>query len=89
MNENNVISPCISVCKSDPISGYCYGCARSEEEKKLWKEKSTSDEWKKNNIEQIQKRMNGWQLESFKESYEFKIKNGISLFKKKNLNENK
>ncbi len=84
-----IISPCISICKTDPVTGYCYGCARSEEEKKLWKEKSTSDEWKKNNIEQIQKRMNGWQLESFKESYEFKIKNGISLFKKKNLNENK
>tara|TARA_B100000029_G_scaffold254492_1_gene251302 strand:- start:541 stop:798 length:258 start_codon:yes stop_codon:yes gene_type:complete len=84
-----IISPCISICKTDPVTGYCYGCARSEEEKKLWKEKSTSDEWKKNNIEQIQKRMNGWQLESFKESYEFKIKNGISLFKKKNINENK
>ena len=84
-----IISPCISICKTDPVTGYCYGCARSEEEKKLWKEKSTSDEWKKNNIEEIQKRMNGWQLESFKESYDFKIKNGISLFKKKNLNENK
>ena len=33
MNENIVISPCISVCKSDPISGNCYGCGRTDEEK--------------------------------------------------------
>ena len=44
---------------------------------------------KKKNIEKIQKRMNGWQLESFKESYSHKIKNGISLFKKKIINETK
>ena len=31
--------------------------------------------------------MRGWQLETFKESYEYKLKNGISLFKKK-LKEN-
>ena len=39
------------------------------------------------NLEDIQKRMEGWQLESFKESYEHKKKNGISLFKKKQLND--
>jgi len=33
----------------------------------------------------IKKRLSGWQLESFNESYEHKINNGISLFKK-NLN---
>ena len=32
--------------------------------------------------------MNGWQLESFEESYQYKINNGISLFKK-NLLKNK
>ena len=31
--------------------------------------------------------MTGWQLKSFKESYDFKIKNGISLVKKKRLEE--
>ena len=35
---NNIISPCISICKTDPVTGYCYGCARTNEEKKLWKE---------------------------------------------------
>ena len=84
-----IISPCISICKSDPVTGYCYGCCRSDEEKKIWKDKNTTDEWKKNNIKQIKERMNGWQLESFKESYEYKIKNGISLFKKKNIEDEK
>jgi len=37
---------------------------------------------KKNNLEDIKKRLSGWQLESFNESYEHKINNGISLFKK-------
>ncbi len=80
-----IISPCISICKSDPVTGYCYGCGRSNEEKKIWKDLSTTDEWKKENIKEIQKRLHGWQLESFKESYEHKIKKGISLFKKNNL----
>ena len=35
-----------------------------------------------NNLEIIKKRLTGWQLESFNESYEHKINNGISLFKK-------
>ena len=80
-----IISPCISICKTDPVTGFCYGCGRSNEEKKIWKEQSTSDEWKKENIIKIQKRLNGWQLESFKESYEHKVKKGVSLFKKNNL----
>ena len=84
-----IISPCISICKTDPVTGYCYGCARSDEEKKLWKNESTSDEWKRENLKNIQKRMNGWQLESFKESYNYKTKNGLSLFKKKLINESK
>ena len=34
---------------------------------------------------ELVKRLNGWQLKSFKESYKHKLKNGISLFKKQNL----
>ena len=82
-----IISPCISICRTDPQTGYCYGCGRSKEEKKAWKAEETSDEWKDNNIKQIRSRLTGWQLESFNESYEYKIQNGISLFKKKLLNE--
>ena len=77
-----IISPCISICKTDPQTGYCYGCGRSNDEKKLWKLVSTSNQWKNDNLTNIQKRLTGWQLESFKESYKYKTENGISLFKK-------
>ena len=82
-----IISPCISICKTDPSTGYCYGCARTIEERKTWKQAKTTKEWKMNNIKTIKKRLTGWQLESFKESYEFKISNGISLFKKNQIKE--
>ena len=80
-----IISPCISICKTDPVSGFCYGCARTEEEKKFWKDLNINDEWKSENLELITSRMKGWQLDTFKESYTHKVSNGISLFKKKLL----
>ena len=79
---NKFISPCISICKTDPVTGFCYGCARTDEEKKMWKEENTNDNWKSENLEIITSRMKGWQLETFNESYAHKISNGISLFKK-------
>ncbi len=82
-----IVSPCISICKTDPASGYCYGCGRNNEEKKIWKDEKTSDEWKKENLKEIERRLTGWQLESFKESYGHKIKNGISLYKKNIIKE--
>jgi len=77
-----IISPCISICKTDPQTGYCYGCGRNNDEKKLWKSVDTSNQWKNDNLASIQKRLTGWQLESFKDSYKHKLENGISLFKK-------
>ena len=77
------ISPCISICRTDPVTGYCYGCGRSNDDKKMWKDEKTSDDWKKNNLIELEKRLNGWQLKSFKESYKYKTKHGISLLKKK------
>jgi hypothetical protein len=77
-----IISPCISICRTDPKTGYCYGCGRNNDEKRNWKLDETGDEWKKANIEKIKKRLTGWQLESFEESYQYKIKNGTTLFKK-------
>ena len=82
-----IISPCISICKTAPQTGYCYGCGRNNEEKKLWKLETTNDEWKKQNLIIIEKRLTGWQLKSFKESYQNKIETGISLFKKNLINE--
>ena len=82
-----IILPCLSICKTDSVTGYCYGCSRTNEEKKIWKDEKTSEEWKKNNLNEITKRMSGWQLESFKESYEDKTKCAISLFKKYSIQE--
>ena len=83
--SDKIISPCISICKTEPITGYCYGCARTNEEKKIWKDEKTSNDWKKENLDLIKKRMKGWQLETFNESYKNKIKEGISLYKKNNI----
>lgn len=84
MNKK-IVSPCISICKTDPLTGYCYGCARTDEEKKLWKDEKTTNKWKAKNLDEIASRMKGWQLDTFKESYDYKVKNGISLFKKELL----
>jgi len=80
-----VISPCISICKTDPLTGFCYGCGRSIEDKKIWKTSTTAEKWKEKNLEVIQKRLTGWQLESFRASYKNKLDSGISLFKKEML----
>ena len=77
-----IISPCISICKTDPQTGYCYDCGRNNDEKRIWKLEETSEEWKKSNLITLQSRLEGWQLESFKDSYNHKIENGISLYKK-------
>ena len=85
MNNPKIISPCISICKSNSSTGFCYGCARSNEDKKAWKDETTSNEWKLNNIEELRSRLDGWQLEAFNESYKSKQETGLSLIKKKLL----
>ena len=80
--KKEIISPCISICRTDPVSGYCYGCARTNEEKRLWKDEKISEEWRLKNLQEITTRMKGWQLDTFRESYKHKLDNGISLFKK-------
>ena len=84
-----IISPCISICNIDSDTGLCEGCKRTTQEKLLWKDKNTTELWKANNLKEIQKRMDEKTLKYFKESYEFKQKNGISLIKKKKLDEQK
>ena len=77
-----IVSPCISICKTDPDTGYCYGCGRTDEEKIKWKSEETTADWKRQNLEDIKNRLNGWQLQSFLKSYNCKIEEGMSLFKK-------
>ena len=55
--NNKVISPCISICRTDPVTGYCYGCARTNDEKKLWKDEDAKDQWKEENLKVIITRM--------------------------------
>ncbi len=42
---DEVESPCISVCKIDPTTGYCFGCWRTRVEISGWSEKSSEDRW--------------------------------------------
>ena len=53
--------------------------------KKIWKNEDTKDQWKEENLKLITSRMQGWKLETFKESYSHKKNKGISLFKKNQL----
>ena len=77
-----IVSPCISICRTDPDTGYCYGCGRTDEEKLKWKSEETTADWKKQNLKDIENRLSGWQLQSFLKSYKCKIEEGMSLFKK-------
>ena len=79
--KDELVSPCISICRTDPRTGYCYGCARTNEEKAMWKNESTKFIWKKENLKLLVGRMSGWQLETFQQSYSNKIKTGLSLYK--------
>ena len=89
IEKEKIISPCISICKTDPRTGFCYGCGRTEQEKIIWKEDMTTILWKKENLNLLIKRMSGWQLETFKESYSNKIKTGLSLFKERLIKDKK
>ena len=81
-----IISPCISVCKSDPKTGFCYGCARTDQEKKIWKNLETTNEWKNKNLKVLTSRMSETQLKTFNQSYDEKIKFGKLVYSK-NLKE--
>ena len=82
MNSLKIISPCISICKNDPGTGFCYGCARTEDEKKIWKNPDTNNEWKKENLNTIMLRMKESQLKTFKQSYDEKLEFGKLVYSK-------
>ena len=78
-----IISPCISICKTDPITGYCYGCGRTNEETTVWKNPDTLNDWKTENLTVLKERLVGWQKDAFEKSYLCKQRTGMSLIKKK------
>ena len=83
MNSTKIISPCISICKSDPSNGFCYGCARTDEEKKIWKNPDTTGEWKKENLDNLRNRMSESQIKIFEQSYKEKLNFGKLVYSKK------
>ena len=89
--DNKIISPCISICKTDPVTGYCYGCARTNEEKKLWKNEKTSNEWKNKKVPEIllsghHENIAKWRLN---QSIATTKKNRPDLWKAWNISKNK
>ena len=82
MDNKKIISPCISICKSDPSNGFCYGCARTDEEKKIWKNPDTTNEWKKENLNVLMVRMSESQLKTFNQSYKEKNEFGKLVYSK-------
>ena len=80
--QSSILSPCISICKSDSSTGFCYGCARTDEEKKIWKSPTTLDDWKKNNLKILKGRMSKAQLKTFERSYQEKIEFGKLVYRK-------
>tara|TARA_B100001175_G_scaffold317604_1_gene335233 strand:+ start:2550 stop:2816 length:267 start_codon:yes stop_codon:yes gene_type:complete len=83
MNNLKILSPCISICKSDPKNGFCFGCARTNEEKKIWKNLETSNSWKEENLKTLRNRMTVTQLKTFNQSYNEKIEFGKMVYSKK------
>jgi len=55
MNEE-VPSPCVKICVLDTETGYCLGCYRTSDEIEMWGEPKTTNEWKRNNLLEIEKR---------------------------------
>tara|TARA_Y100001960_G_scaffold291971_1_gene333760 strand:+ start:87 stop:359 length:273 start_codon:yes stop_codon:yes gene_type:complete len=88
-SENNIVTPCITVCKSDPITDYCYGCGRTTEDKKMWSDPNTTNDWKLKNLELIRSRLSGWQKDAWDKSYSHKKNTGNSLLKEKILKQKK
>ena len=82
MLEKKIISPCISICKSDPVTGFCYGCGRTDEEKKIWKNPDTTNVWKKENLDNLRNRMSESQIKIFEQSYKEKIEFGKLVYSK-------
>ena len=82
MNNEKIISPCISICKNDPNTGYCFGCARTNEEKKIWKNPDTQNKWKKENLNVLLSRMSASQIKTFEKSYKEKLEFGKLVYSK-------
>ena len=72
MSKNKLIDPCIGLCKFDPVTGYCYGCACTLQDRHKWTN-GASDTWKSKNLHDIKRRLsNSWPLNSWLTNYKYK-----------------
>ena len=74
MIQNKIVNPCISVCKTNLLTGFYYGCERSSDGKKMWGDSETSHTWKQNNLLILNQKLTVWQKEVFETSYANKQK---------------
>jgi len=79
-NEEQIISPCVSMCGLNE-DGNCPGCGRTMPERKIWKKENPDNEWKIKNIKESVERLDQQAQDHFYASYEFKKKHGLSLKK--------
>jgi len=80
MSKNKLIDPCIGLCKFDPVTGYCYGCACTLQDRHQWTN-GAADTWKSKNLHDIKRRLsNSWPLNSWLTNYKYKQEKGESLF---------
>lgn len=54
--SEQIESPCIGVCSVNPVTGYCYGCSRTQQEMTEWWTMSDTEKLKL--IEELEKRNN-------------------------------
>jgi len=83
LENKKILSPCISICKNNPATSFCYGCARTDEEKKIWKNPNTTSLWKEENLNILRNRMSESQLKTFEQSYKEKVNFGKLVYSKK------
>ena len=76
-----IFDPCIGLCKFDPVTGYCYGCACTLRDREKWVNGVTTASWKIKNLHDIKRRLyNSWPLSSWMTNYKYKQEKGESLF---------
>lgn len=54
VTEIPVASPCVGVCRLDPLTKLCQGCFRTGEEIGLWRD--ADDRWRRSLLERIARR---------------------------------
>lgn len=54
VTETPIASPCVGVCRLDPLTKLCQGCFRTAEEIGLWRD--ADDRWRRSLLERIARR---------------------------------